>query len=308
MGKGFLGFDGLLGQDVGGLIMQACQKRNLSIRVDAVVNDSSATLLSRAYLDDATRLALILGTGMNAAIHLPVTALGPGKFGSRRESLSASATHVLVNTELSMFGKGVMTTTRWDDFLNATALLPDYQPFEQLVSGRYLGEIVRLVLVEAVQTAGLFGGHVPDGFLVPYSLDTPTIAIIAGDESANLSTSCTVVQTIHPTPTPPTQSDLLFVRHICRLVSRRAAAYMAAGVHALWSLRNTAEGLSSSTVGRISIGCNGSVMEKYPGFKERCQEYIDVLTGIPGGVVLEPALESAIFGAAIAVGCMGADC
>jgi len=150
----------------------------VNVRIDAIINDSTATLLARAYLDASTRFAIILGTGCNAAIHLPVTILGPEKFGIRPSSWHEKATHVLVNTELSMFGKGIFPTTPWDDLLNDKHQLPDFQPFEQLISGRYLGEIVRLILVEAIQTAGLFGGEMPEGLSEPYSLDTLTIATI----------------------------------------------------------------------------------------------------------------------------------
>jgi len=146
--------------------------------MDAVVNDSSATLLARAYLDQSTRFALIVGTGINAAIHLPVNALGQGKFGPRPQSWHEKAKRVVVNVELSMFGMSILATTKWDEHLNATHLLPGFQPFEQLVGGRYLGEIVRLILVDAVQTAGLFHGDMPDSLLEPYSLDTATMGII----------------------------------------------------------------------------------------------------------------------------------
>lgn len=146
--------------------------------MEAVVNDSSAALLARAYLDQCTRFAVILGTGMNAAMYLPVTALGPNKFGNRPQSWHDVAKRVILNVELSMFGKNILATTKWDEYLNATHLLPDYQPFEQLVSGRYLGEIVRLILVEAIQIAGLFHGAMPDNLLEPYSLDTATIGSI----------------------------------------------------------------------------------------------------------------------------------
>lgn len=146
--------------------------------MDAIINDSAATLLSRAYRDDSTRLALILGTGTNAAIHLPISALARTKFGQRPRSWHEKAKHVVVNTELSMFGKGIFPTTRWDDCLNKTHMQPDYQPFEHLISGRYLGEIVRLILVEAIRTASLFGGEVPSKLAEPYALETDTIAII----------------------------------------------------------------------------------------------------------------------------------
>lgn len=145
--------------------------------MDAIVNDSSATLLSRAYEDDSTRLALILGTGLNASIHLPVTALSRDKFGKRPQEWHDQAERVLVNTELSMFGKNILPTTRWDEYLNANHDHPDFQPYEHLISGRYMGEIVRLVLLEAIQRAGLFGGNIPEKFSEPYSFDTGIMAV-----------------------------------------------------------------------------------------------------------------------------------
>ena len=198
MGKGFRAADGgTLGQDLGELIMNACQRRvsryllwislarsllillkNLNIQIDALVNDSTATLLSRAYIDPSTRFALILGTGCNMAIHLPVSSLGSTKLGTRPQSWHDAASHVLVNTELSMFGRDILPTTRWDDFLNLTHHRPWFQPFEHLTSGRYLGEVVRLIAVEAVQSAGLFDGRVPRGFGEPYAFDTATMAAI----------------------------------------------------------------------------------------------------------------------------------
>ncbi|OCK78997.1 actin-like ATPase domain-containing protein [Lepidopterella palustris CBS 459.81] len=308
MGKGFHATEGTLGEDLSELIMQPCRRRNLNVRMDSIVNDSSATLLSRAYEDNSTRLALILGTGTNASVHLPVSALAHSKFGKRPQSWHDKADHVVVNTELSMFGKNVLPTTRWDDYLNATHARPDFQPFEHLISGRYLGEIVRLILLDAVRTAGLFGGELPENLSEPYSLDTGTIAIIELDESASLAQACMVFQTNHPLARPPTYSDLLFVRQISQLVSHRAAAYLAAGVHALWSLRASSEGLSPASAGRVTIGCNGSVIEKYPYFKDLCQSYLDELTDLSGAephtVVLETAVEAAIFGAAVAVCCL----
>jgi hexokinase len=145
--------------------------------MDAIVNDSNATLLSRAYADSTTRMALILGTGTNAAVHLPVSALAHTKFGQRPQSWHDEAKHVLVNTEYSMFGKNILPTTRWDDYLNLTHIHPDFQPFEHLISGRYLGEIARLIIVEAVQTAGLFSGELPENLKLPYSLDTGILAV-----------------------------------------------------------------------------------------------------------------------------------
>lgn len=145
--------------------------------MQAIVNDSSATLLSQAYRDQSTRMSLILGTGTNAAIQLPVSAFAHDKFGTRPQSWHDAAENVLVNTEVSMFGKTVLEKTRWDDELNMNHQYPDFQPLEHLVGGRYLGEIVRLILVEAIGTAGLFHGNMPAHLQEPYMLDTGVIAV-----------------------------------------------------------------------------------------------------------------------------------
>ncbi len=180
MGKGFLAAHGILGQDLGDLIQDACSRRGLNVHLDAIVNDSSATLLSKAYVDPTTRFALILGTGMNAAIHLPVHLFSPSKFGTRPAEWFDSAKHVIVNTEFSMYGGGILPATKWDEMLRANHPKPDFQPFEYRVSGAYLGEIVRLILVDGIRMAGLLGGVVPPSLKEQYSLDTETISRIEG--------------------------------------------------------------------------------------------------------------------------------
>lgn len=128
--------------------------------MDAIVNDSSSALLARAYLDPTSRLAVILGTGVNAAIHLPIAALDASKFGSRTMSPDRDTAYVLTNTELSMFGQHILPMTRWDEHLNNSHMHPNYQPLEYFIAGGYMGEIVRLIICEATATAGLFNGSV----------------------------------------------------------------------------------------------------------------------------------------------------
>lgn len=179
MGKNFLAAHGLLGQDLGDLIQDACSRRGLNVQLNAIVNDSSATLISKAYFDSTTRFGLILGTGVNAAVHLPVHIFSPSKFGVRPSTWHDSAKHVIVNTELSTFGTGILPFTKYDKLLLSTHLLPDFQPLEYFVAGGYLGEIARLVLVDGIQNAGLFGGIVPPSLEETYTLDTETISRIA---------------------------------------------------------------------------------------------------------------------------------
>lgn len=326
MGKGFRSSEGLLGEELGGLIEAACKKRSLNVRLDAIVNDSSATLLTRAYVDPKTRMSLILGTGTNAAVHFPVHELGLTKFGARPPGWFDHARHVIVNSELSMFGGKVLPMTRWDDVLNRTHLRPDFQPLEYMITGRYLGEIVRLIIEEAVETAGLFSGEMPHSMKDPYTLDTSIVAFIEGDTSPSLAPSAALLQKNHTFPVTPSTEDLAFVRHVCRCVSKRSAGYLSTAIHSMWCLRNEAEFPTSSSTESIkksdddeplqevtvteieapssrnlSIACDGSVINKYPGFRDQCQAYLDMLTETKAEITLELANESAIFGAAVAV-------
>ncbi|KAI4183441.1 MAG: hypothetical protein L6R41_005383 [Letrouitia leprolyta] len=304
MGKGFH-CSIYKGHDLGDLITQACQRLNLNIRLDAIVNDSSAAVLSRAYLDSSTRLAVILGTGINAAIHLPISSLHNSKFGVREFPTTEDTTHVLVNTELSMFGKKAFSATRWDEHLNAHHILPDYQPMEYLLAGGYLGEIVRLILVEATDSAGLFDGHLPPALSKPYSLETRTLATIEADTYPSLSPSCKLFQETYNLDFAPTPAEMHFIREVTLAVCRRSEGYFTAAIYALSSLYHEIDtACSTNGLEHISIGCDGSVINKYPCYMQQSQVLLDQMRrmGDPGRkrVVLESAGESAVLGAGVA--------
>ena len=314
MGKGFSCSSSVVGQDLGLLLETACGRRGLNLRVEAIVNDSTATLLCRAYSEPSTSMSLILGTGTNMAVNLPVSCISAAKFGSRDESWYAKASNVIVNTEVSMFGQNILPRTRWDDCLNGMHKLPDYQPLEYMTTGLYLGEILRLVILEAVEMAGLFDGNLPQPLQVPYSLNTSILAMLEEDRSVNMSQSAALLEKTWSLPAPPSDSELVFLRTVTGAISSRATAYLAVAIHSLFILQRetkvTPEILRGTS--RTSIACNGSVIAKYPNFKERCEEFIDLMiktdaSDIEGyeevfdKVVLETVDEGAVLGAAVAV-------
>lgn len=128
------------------------------------------------------------------------------------------------------------------------------------------------------------------------------------DESSDMSRAATIFEKNHPLATPPTITELRFVQAVVRSVSHRAAAYLATGIHALWLLRLSVEGLKPHEAGHVTIGCNGSIIERYPRFRSVAQDYLNDMIvasgGVPDSVVLEVAYESAIFGAAVAACCL----
>lgn len=320
MGKGFQCSKHTVGQDLGGLIVAACQRRGLNVCVDAIINDGSATLLTRAYIEPSTTLSLILGTGTNASIHLPVSCFGREKFGVRDPSWYAQAQKVITNTEISLFGRGILPMTRWDEQLNREHTLPDFQPLEYMITGRYLGEIVRLIILEAVETCSLFGGRLPTSLVDSYSLDTAFLAILESDDTPLLSNASTYLEKHHPHMKRPTTTELAFLKEVASCVSKRAAAYLAISIHALWTLEKEADQENSLTnpsevCGKTTIACDGSVINKYPGFRQNCTQFLaDLLEISLAGpessretIVLEPTHDATLLGAAVAVAICEAD-
>ncbi|GAB7364588.1 hypothetical protein MBLNU230_g5395t1 [Neophaeotheca triangularis] len=329
MGKDFHATQGIEGQDLSSLIMRSCAHKDLNVEMKAIVNDSSATLLSQAYRDPTTRISLILGTGTNAAIYLPTSILGPSKHSSRPASWrSKPPPHTLINTEMSMFGKNTLPRTRWDRHLNATHPLPDFQPLEYLTAGRYLGEIVRLILLEAYETTPFLSNQKtqtqphptrePRPFPIPslrdpYTLTAPILAAFETDPCSNLPHAATIFQTTHPTTQPLTPSDLNFIRETSLSVTNRAAALVATALHALWLLHVQSQNLEpSDKAARVVVAANGSIVEKFPLFRGRVQGWLDLLaegSGADRGAVWVRVVrgESGVLGAGVSCAVADAD-
>lgn len=128
------------------------------------------------------------------------------------------------------------------------------------------------------------------------------------DHSPSLTIATQIFTSLHPSTHTPTSSDISSLRLIASHVTRRAAAVLAAGVHALWMLRNEVERLDVGEGAHTLVAYNGSVIEHYPNFKDQCQRTLDELVGASGGqkgrVELMYAEESSLLGAAVAVACL----
>ena len=240
----------------------------------------------------------------------PDSAIGGLGNVSKEEELAsaegAEHTHVIVNTELSMFGAGLLPSNRFDQQLAAAHPLPDFQPLEMLVSGRYLGEIVRLVLLEAIEKAGLISGQVPSILKVSYGLDTHVLAKV---EAATSIPEVRKVLVEHVSDIVYSDEDIAAIRRIVRAVSKRASACIAAAVYALRSVRDGAESKAKmveemAEPAHETVACAGAVIQQYPGFMAATQSVLDKLYEIDTEtkgkrVVLCIAHESSLLGAAV---------
>ena len=210
-----------------------------------------------------------------------------------------------------MFGKDIFPTTRWDEDLNARHIMPNYQPFEYLIAGVYISELVRLVLDEAASEAKLWGGSLPPSLQLPYTLDSKTLAIIDIDPSMLNQSSKTFLEEEYPSSSSPSNPDLDFILQTIRIITERSIAFFATGVHALTSLMEELDieaGLPSEQ-DHFSIGCDGSIINKYPKYMERAQGILGELRkheeassqGLKKKrVILEKTKNSAVLGAGVA--------
>jgi Hexokinase len=74
--------------------------------------------------------------------------------------------------------------TKFDIHIDENSNKPGEQAFEKMISGRYLGEIFRLVIMELIDEGVLFLGQNTYKLEAPYSLDTAFLSLM--ESSVNL--------------------------------------------------------------------------------------------------------------------------
>nr|XP_048303773.1 hexokinase-3 isoform X5 [Myodes glareolus] len=151
--KGFSA-SGCEGQDVVYLLREAIRRRQaVDLNVVAIVNDTVGTMMSCGYDDPRCEIGLIVGTGTNACYmeELENVTSVPGNSG-----------HMCINMEWGAFGDDGslgMFLTSFDDSVDQASINPGKQRFEKMISGMYLGEIVRHILLHLTGLGVLFRGE-----------------------------------------------------------------------------------------------------------------------------------------------------
>lgn len=148
-----------IGKDVCVLLQEEIDLLHLPVKVAALVNDTVGTLMSRSYTSPGktgTLLGAIFGTGTNGAYVEKLANVTKPMDGDYDKSTG----EMIVNTEWGSFDNElhVLPTTLYDDLLDKESPNPGVQMFEKRVSGMFLGEILRLVIVSLLNNkeAALF--------------------------------------------------------------------------------------------------------------------------------------------------------
>ncbi|XP_040460655.1 hexokinase-3 isoform X3 [Falco naumanni] len=249
--KGFSA-SGCAGQDVVQLLQEAAQrKQHLGLKVVAVVNDTVGTMMSCGYDDPKCEIGLIVGTGTNACYMEKMQNVG---------AVEGDQGRMCINMEWGAFGdNGCLDDifTDFDRLVDEKTINAGKQRFEKLISGMYLGEIVRHILLALVEKRLLFRGKPCPKLQIKGIFQTKFLSAIEINGLA-LRQVRAILQDLE---LQASLEDSVLVREVCQTVSVRAAQLCAAGLAAVVEKMRENRGLAQLAV---TVGVDGTLYKMHP--------------------------------------------
>ncbi|KAJ7067948.1 hypothetical protein C8F01DRAFT_1207645 [Mycena amicta] len=297
-----------IGNDVVKLLQDAFDRKHMHVKCVALVNDTVGALLSRAYTAGGCSLGAIFGTGTNGAYVEDVANIRK----LANDPAAARGGVMIVNTEWGAFNnsRSHLPSTPFDNALDRLSINPGFQAFEKMISGMYLGEVTRNVLLSLVDAAPkslLFSGKTTAAMNAQWGFDTSVMSAVeeaweGGDEDpardnpapqlsayeaperldpavvVRLNRVRTVIaRDLGFQEAAVSLRDAAIVRWVCSMVARRAA--LLSGVAVGTVLIQTGRAVLSGGQGKptkdepkIGVGVDGSLIQFYPHFEETLRE------------------------------------
>lgn len=271
--------------DVGQLLQDAFDRRNMHVKCVAIVNDTVGTLLTRAYTGGDCLLGAIFGTGTNGAYvediaRIPKLANHPA---------AAKGGQMIVNCEWGAFNntRSVLPSTPFDNKLDRESINVRKQAFEKFISGMYQGEILRNMLLSLVDHSPpiLFKGESSPALNKHYGIDT---AVMSDVETAKTleEVKAAIAAGFDMPVEKISDVDAWIVRWASEVVATRAAKLSGCAVAAilvqtrhahLQGHGDPAEPIKAPAV--VHVGVDGSMIEFYPGFETRLRAALRAVVG-----------------------------
>ncbi|KAK7061399.1 phosphotransferase [Favolaschia claudopus] len=305
-----------IGKDVVKLLQDAFDRKHMHVKCVALVNDTVGALLSRAYTGGGCVLGAIFGTGTNGAYVEDLSNLRK----LANDPAGSRGGVMVVNTEWGAFNntRSHLPSTPFDNALDRQSINPTFQAFEKMISGMYLGEVTRnilLALVDAAPKSLLFGGKTTVVLNTHYGFDTsfmsgveeawegaearpdpqgapvPQLSAFENPEKLDADTKvrlervrAVLVKDLGFVEADISLRDAVIVRWVCSLVARRAALLsgLAVATVLIQTGRAVFKGFSDKLTkneDKISVGVDGSLIEFYPHFEETLRESLRILVG-----------------------------
>ena len=264
------------GNDVATLLTEALQRKEMGfIHVAALANDTVGTLVAQSYTDPACDMGVILGTGTNACYPEKIARI-------LKYQGSGASTEMIVNIEWGGFDK--LKTNVYDRVLDRASHNADRQQLEKMVSGMYLGEIARLVIVEMIEKGLIFTEKSLPAFSEAYALTTEHLSRTAPGSDFFDDFSLADVSA----------ADKQIIREICRIISTRSARIAGAAIAAVVAW------MDADLESNHTVAIDGALFEKYPGFQDNMTDMLLCVFGDRAKrIKLELAKDGSGIGAAI---------
>ncbi|KAM6984070.1 hexokinase-4-like [Tautogolabrus adspersus] len=262
--KGF-NCSGVEGEDVVKLLKEAIHRRgDFDIGSVAMVNDTVGTMMSCGYRDQSCEIGMIIGTGTNACYMEEMKNV---------KRVEGEDGRMCINTEWGGFGdngslRGIQT--EFDVEVDKTSINPGVHTFEKMISGMYLGEIVRLLLVKLTEEKLLFQGQTSEALQTLESFETKFISEIE-EPDTGLENARRILTQLG---LKWDEVDVRVVCLVCDTVSSRSARLCAAALAAIANHMRVNRRLDHL---KTTVGVDGTVYRKHPNFSEELQETVRLL-------------------------------
>ncbi|XP_036024385.1 hexokinase HKDC1 isoform X2 [Onychomys torridus] len=253
---------GVQDTDVVGRLAKAMKKhKDLDVDILALVNDTVGTMMTCAYDDPSCEVGVIIGTGTNACYMEDM---------SNIDLVEGDEGRMCINTEWGAFGDdGALEDirTEFDRELDLGSLNPGKQLFEKMISGLYMGELVRLILLKMAKVGLLFGGAKSSALHTKGKIETQHVAAMEKYKEGLANTREILVNL----GLDPSESDCIAVQHVCTIVSFRSANLCAAALAAILTRLRENKKLARL---RTTVGMDGTVYKIHPQYPKRLHKVV----------------------------------
>ncbi|XP_030571726.1 hexokinase type 2-like [Drosophila novamexicana] len=262
--KGFKCPD-VVGHNVVQMLQQAIDSRlDLRVRVVAILSDTTGTLMACAQRQPNCRIGLIVGNVCNACYieKTENTEMFQRYQTSRKRNM-------IVNCEWGSFGdNGVLDfiRTSYDKAMDQLTPDPMTQTFDKCISGVYLGEIVRQIVLDLMRKDVIFKGLMSQAIQTEWKFESRFLTEIESEPLGQYRSTAMVLNNLGIRTC--NEKDLACLRYICETVTRRSAQLVACGLVCL---------IRKMNVCKSSVGIDGGMYRYHPNYHKLLIENMNIL-------------------------------
>ncbi|XP_026569334.1 putative hexokinase HKDC1 isoform X1 [Pseudonaja textilis] len=235
--------------------------KDVDVEVLALVNDTVGTMMTCGYDDQRCEVGVIIGTGTNACYMEEM---------SNIDLVEGDEGRMCINTEWGAFGDDASLEdirTEFDKEIDSGSINPGKQLFEKMISGLYLGELVRFILLKMARKGLLFNGKLSTALCTKGKIETRHVAAMEKNKEGLRNTK----EILRELGLDPSEEDCIAVQHVCTIVSFRSANLCATALAAILTrLRENKKLLRL----RTTVGIDGTLYKTHPQYAKRLHKVV----------------------------------